>query len=648
MHRFLSAIFFLTAVSSSLAEEAPAIHTNRPSGQLLPLPKQDDMFHFLIYGDRTGGPPEGLKVLAQAVKDTNLLDPDLIMTVGDLVQGYNARDDWERQAEEYKAIMKGLKRPWFPVAGNHDIYWRGPNKPENEHEGDFEKHFGPLWYWFKHKGCGFLVLFSDEHPSGEAKDFTKLTQNQFSPEQMTWAKQALQEMKGLQHVFVFLHHPKWIEEKYPNAQWPAVHKMLVEAGNVRAVFAGHIHRLHYGGKKDGIDYFALATTGGSIPGHYPGAGYVHHMNLVTVRKEGISVTILPVGQVIDPRLYTKERDADIDKARNATPVLASPPLRLDGEGLGASYVELHYMNPSSQPLESDLVPDSAGGEWFFAPDHQHVLIEPGQTKKIHFTVARLRNGFAEGFSQPAFEVRTDYLGDGARVELPPRRINLPVGLKALPADFFAAGENQVLKLDGASALRVEMGATQLPDGPFTVEAWVSPGAASLTAPFVAKTEQSEFALNLGGNVPGFHCLIGGKYVSAIAKSDAVVPAGQWAHVAGVFDGKEMRLYVNGTLAATAAASGPRSVNPLPLYIGADPNAKAEPIQFFTGAVDEVRLSTTARYAANFTPAARFQPDEQTLYLLHCDKAVGPFIPNDAPLGGYATRYGSAAFVPGRN
>ena len=126
----------------------PGIQTSRPVEQTkpLPLPKSDDTFHFLVYGDRTGGPPSGLKVLARAVQDTNLLDPDLVMTVGDLVNGYSNREDWMAMAKDYRDIMDGLKMPWYPVAGNHDIYWRGPGKPAGEHEGDYEKNFAPLWY----------------------------------------------------------------------------------------------------------------------------------------------------------------------------------------------------------------------------------------------------------------------------------------------------------------------------------------------------------------------------------------------------------------------------------------------------------------------------------------------------------------------
>ena len=104
-------------MATCLTAQSGHVHTNRPGTKLLPLPKAKDVWHFAIYGDRTGGPKEGIKVLAQAVEDTNLLDPDIVMTVGDLVQGYNSTERWLPQMREFRKTMAKLRMPWFPVAG---------------------------------------------------------------------------------------------------------------------------------------------------------------------------------------------------------------------------------------------------------------------------------------------------------------------------------------------------------------------------------------------------------------------------------------------------------------------------------------------------------------------------------------------------
>ena len=79
-----------------------------------------ESFQFAIVADRTGGVRRG--VFASAIPKLNLLEPELVMSVGDLIAGYTQdRARLKRQWDEFDALVRRLKAPFFYVPGNHDL-----------------------------------------------------------------------------------------------------------------------------------------------------------------------------------------------------------------------------------------------------------------------------------------------------------------------------------------------------------------------------------------------------------------------------------------------------------------------------------------------------------------------------------------------
>jgi formylglycine-generating enzyme required for sulfatase activity/serine/threonine protein kinase len=94
-------------------------------------------------------------------------------------------------------------------------------------------------------------------------------------------------------------------------------------------------------------------------------------------------------------------------------------------------------------------------------------------------------------------------------------------------------------------------------------------------------------------------------------------------VAGVWDGRVARLFVEGKKVAEEpiAQAFETPSGPFPFYIGADGEGDNWRNPFY-GVIHEVRISKTARYAADYLPVNRLESDAGTLALYHFDEGEG--------------------------
>ena|GEM_PF-272232 len=105
--------------------------------------------------------------------------------------------------------------------------------------------------------------------------------------------------------------------------------------------------------------------------------------------------------------------------------------------------------------------------------------------------------------------------------------------------------------------------------------------------------------------PSFTVALQNNTVATVRASK--IPSSGWHHLAGVFDGKEIYLYLDGVLISRQRAMGKLQKNSVPVTIG----SLAEGGSFFSGKIKEVRISDTARSSCYLSTTYRNLKDPET-------------------------------------
>jgi serine/threonine protein kinase len=272
---------------------------------------------------------------------------------------------------------------------------------------------------------------------------------------------------------------------------------------------------------------------------------------------------------------------------------------------------------------------------------EEVTIRPGEhtlhvkTGELEFDTSKFVIGKGKN---PA--VRVELLADKVRVarenggvigeQVRAAATALPV--PSTPSSNFALrfeGENDYVKIkslfdDGS--------------GPLTVEAWICPAEPPQNWATIAGNENSRGGAALRYAKSGFTFLKtqgdSNWWVSAHVPPGATKPM----HVAGVRDGESLRIFVDGKLASAHVSRFEENSMDKPLRSFTIGSAGGG-VTNFIGTIDEVRISKAARYTQEFTPPARFEPDQETLALYHFEDAAGERLTDSSGNGHHGTIIG---------
>jgi len=130
-------------------------------------------------------------------------------------------------------------------------------------------------------------------------------------------------------------------------------------------------------------------------------------------------------------------------------------------------------------------------------------------------------------------------------------------------------------------------------------------------------------------------------------SNAAINNGTWYHICGIWDGSEMRLYIDGVKQTETQTFTSHDTNNHNIFAvgrwSRGSSGSAGNTYYCDGTVDELRISSSVRYTTNFTPSViEFSSDANTLGLWHFnDNAL-----DSGPNGYHLTEYNTPTYVAG--
>ncbi len=306
---------------------------------------------FAVIGDRTGTHVVG--VYGQIAREIQRLKPDLVLSVGDLIEGYtDDRAVVEKQWLDYKNLIELLTMPIHFAPGNHDIW--NPMSLQL-----YKRFIGEPYYSFDVGDAHFIVLDTSR----------SLAFDDFPENQIEWLKDDLKEHQDASHAFVILHVPYWIDT-IAKGESNSLHDIFVEYG-IDAVFTGHHHE-YFSGAYDGILYTGVGSSGGGISETL--ADFRFQFVWVTVDGQDISIAPIEMGSVFAWDEVTASEYNFASTARLSA-IDISKALVEETLTVADSNVEVSITNLSTSPIDDMLRWEMPKG-WIVTPKELPVKVAP--------------------------------------------------------------------------------------------------------------------------------------------------------------------------------------------------------------------------------------------------------------------------------
>ncbi len=267
----------------------------------------DDEVRFVVWGDSQFA---NKPLFERLVHETDLLNPDFVIQVGDMIQGYTydaeaVREEWKL----YNAQIEPLTMPFHPVPGNHDVVTTPSEEVYKEVWGEDK-----LVYSFDYGSVHCIVL--DSYFGEEDERIAEWQREWLANDLFDYAAANGGENSAelaSKSIFVFLHAPLWrYKSDHPGRQdWDEVHQLL-QRYPVKLVVGGHTHEYVWE-DRDGIDYLVMNSSG-SMGNRSERGGSIHALLHVSVRDgQDVRYGVIKAGSVLPLDTVNSPERADVPR-----------------------------------------------------------------------------------------------------------------------------------------------------------------------------------------------------------------------------------------------------------------------------------------------------------------------------------------------
>lgn len=320
-----------------------------------------------VFGDRTGGANQA--VFERMVEAAERMRPDLVINVGDNVEGYTSDlEELRAQWKQVKDTYARLSCPVYICPGNHDIW-------DDASEAVFREETGREPNYSFDAGEVHFTVFDNSR----LEEF-----GQCPADQVEWLRADLAKAASARHRFVFMHKPFWYTCLEKN-QEDRLHKVLRD-GKTTRVFTGHFHGFCYR-EIDGIPYHLCGSVGGGTS-QIRAKGDFYGFLWVTVDGDRVDVAILGPDGVMPHDVVTFEQREDVRRIEREAIVL--PVIDLP-EGATEANVSVSFAAPALGGPRGEARWDVAGTAWTVEPPAWAPAVSMGQDlEPLSASVFKLR------------------------------------------------------------------------------------------------------------------------------------------------------------------------------------------------------------------------------------------------------------------